>query len=185
MDYWDDEDDDYGDDDFNDDHEGFSDGVNPLNPFNKEFGDFDKYFNDKNEFKFESLGEPDEKNPFMKNGVNYTEYKWFTEGGTTIRYVGIDGLKMDDITDGIMKSSGLSKKDLSSFIDKDNPLPLNFIRLLSASAKHNESMAKERVLTPEERIAELKDNLEIAVGAEDYEGAALIRDELKKLGVND
>lgn len=188
MDYWDDSDDwddDFDGDEYNgdddDDFEGFSNGANPYNPFTPNFGDFNSYFDDNNRFKFESLGEPDEKNPFVKDGVAYTEYKWYTAGGVTIRYVGIDKLSKDDLSDGMIKSDSLSNKDLNALYDSNNPIPYNFLRLLSASAEHNEKMYEDKFQTPEERLITLEEELEMAITVEDYEGAALIKDELVQL----
>ncbi len=55
------------------------------------------------------------------------------------------------------------------------------MRLLSASAEHNESMHRDKVQTPEERLVTLEEELEVAIKVEDYEGAALIKEELTEL----
>lgn len=150
------------------------------------FDDFDKNFNDDGSFDYESLGEPDELNEFEKNGVTYVERIWWREGGE-LKHVSIKGGGgFTAYRQSLMSSEDISPEDLNEIFKFRNTLPLNFLNALQIGASRYNNLFNKRFTrrnepTLEEKIAQLQEDMMLAVEAQDYEGAALIRDEKVKL----
>lgn len=135
-------------------------GDNPFERLNKDGG----FNTDTNK-----LGEPTKVEKYTENGIEYTKSVWETEEGTITKIESYQtyediGLSPNDYNDGDI----IYQKMSNNMIDWLNSFGFAFHEY-------------DRPMTNEEKIDLLETKLQYCVDIENYERAARLRDEIKKL----
>jgi len=149
------------------------------------FDEFNGMYNEDGTFDFESLGDPDEIHEFEKNGVILIERIWRLKGGREMKHVGLRDVPISGQT--MITSEDIHPDDLKETFRFRKTLPLNFLKALQGGAKkYNDTFniqlfERRKILSTEEKIRRLQEDKILAVQVQDYEGAALILDEIRKL----
>lgn len=162
-----------------------------MDLFDNNFDDFMRNFHEMGSFhNMRNLGEPTSVEKIERGGVIYEIKIWKTPNGQikTMDVIGISDDPEDVDFTSIKDEMEFTDDELGSVFDNPNAIPMGFLRLLSDAANFNEfgpmggmPRPQTRKLTKEEQISMLEEDLAIAVQNEDYEGAALIRDDIDEL----
>lgn len=145
------------------------------NLFGKLFGDnpFER-FNENGVFNIDTnkLGEPTKVEKYTENGIEYTKSVWETEEGTITKIESYQtyedvGLSPDDYMEGDIIDQRMSQNTV------------DWLNKIFGPA--TDSADYDRPMTNEEKIDLLETKLQYCVDTENYERAARLRDEIKKL----